>query len=289
MFLLIYSFMGIFCEFQLLSENTVLYSSLVVAGNFALICLGVAIAIIKTDKKTKLEQWFTINASKQFLSYKLLKLNFPSIESEVFLTNKDIKELLSIKWTILGISVAVFLIWNVVAIDFLENKKPQPPQSKMPTRFLIYLQKKENFYFDATLLLSDVYFLLLNVVFLCIETSFTYITPSESSIFSQSLAIFVLYLCTNTIVLLILDILKPFNEKKKSMLQETKTTDSDIDLQNKIFKETEKTLTAIESIEQLQSITTEEANKLKAEILDNYMNHFAEIPIPQKNDTGDNV
>lgn len=280
MFLLVYSFMEIFHEFQLVSENTVLYSSSVVSGIFAIICLGATIAIIKTDKKTKLERWFSINASKLCLSYIFLILFFPSIESEIFLSNENIKELLSIKWTILGISVAVFLIWNVVAIDFLENKKPQPPQNKIPTKILIYLRKKENFYFDATLLLNDVYFLLLNLVFLCIETSFTYITSRESSIFSQSLAIFVLYLCTNTLVLLILDILKPFNEKKKSMLQETKTTDSDVDLQNKIFKETEKTLTAIESIEQLQSIPSEEIDKLKAEILDNYINKFSEISIP---------
>ena len=283
-FILAFSFINIFYDFELVSANVLLYTSLIVASIISIFFVIVVIVLIKSEKKTKMEHWLSINGAKLTLAYILLLLFFQSVQSEVFLNIEEMKELLSLEWVILGISITTFLIWNVVTIEYLQKKKPQKPQSSLPTKTWLYLQDKENFYSNATSLLSSVYLLLVNLAVICIATVNVYVTSKSAMFFSQCIVIFGLYLSTNTIIGLILDILKPFNEKKKSMLEETKTTGEDIELQNAINKDTGELLIAIEAINKLQSIDDEEKNKVKSDLLRAYITKYEnESNIPKLN------
>lgn len=285
MFSLAFLFIHIFYNLELVSDNVLLYTSLIVAGIFSIVSLIVVIFLMKSKKKTKIGHWLSINSAKLTLSYILLLFFFSSVKSEVFLTIEDMKELVSLEWVILGISITVFLIWNVVTIEYLQKSKPQKPQNSLPTKIWLYLQKKEDFYSDATSLLSNVYLLLINLTVICIATVNIYVTSRTATIISESIVILGLYLSTNTIIGLILDIFKPFNEKKNAILRETKTTNKDIELQNSISKDGEKLLIAIEAINKLQSIDDEEKNKLKAELLSNYISKYDnESNVPQLNE-----
>ena len=271
MFILAFTFINIFYDFELVSANVLLYTSLITAGLFSLVSLIVAIYLMKSERKTKIGHWLSTNGAKLTLAYTLLSLFFFSIKSEVFLTINDLKELLSLEWVILGISITAFLIWNVVTIEYLQKKKPQKPQSPLPTKIRFYLQEKETFYSNATSLLSNVYLLLINLIIICIATVNIYVTSRTATILSESIVILGLYLSTNTIIGLILDILKPFNEKKKAILEETKTTNADVELQNSIDKDSQELLIAIEAIDKLQSIDDQEKCKLKDELLSAYI------------------
>lgn len=70
------------------------------------------------------------------------------------------------------------------------------------------------------------------------------------------------------------------------MLQETKVTPLDVDLQNKIDKESKKTLTAIETIEKLPNIDDEEKNKLISGIVKNFVDAFDETAGDIKQEEG---
>lgn len=270
-FILMFAFINIFYNFELVSVNVLLYAPLIIAGIFWIVSLIVEIYLMKSEKKTKIGHWISTNRAKLTLAYILLLLFFLSIKSEVFLTINDLKELLSLEWVILGISITAFLIWNVVTIEYLQKKKPQKPQSPLPTKIWFYLQEKETFYSNATSLLSNVYLLFINLIIICIATVNIYVTSRTATILSESIVILGLYLSTNTIIGLILDILKPFNEKKKAILEETKTTNADVELQNSIDKDSQELLIAIEAIDKLQSIDDQEKCKLKAELLSAYI------------------
>ena len=283
-FILAFAFINIFYNFELVSAKVQLYVPLILAVAFSIVALIVVIYLLKSEKKTKIGHWISINSAKLTLAYIFLLLFFLSVKSEVFLTIEDIKELLSLEWVILGVSITAFLIWNVVTIEYLQKRKPQKPQSSLPTKTWLYLQEKENFYSDATSLLSNVYLLLLNLIVICVATVNVYVISRTATILSESIVILGLYLSTNTIIGLIFDILKPFNEKKKAILEETKTTNKDIELQNSINKDSEELLIAIEAINKLQSIDEEEKNKLKAELLGAYISKYRnESNVPQLN------
>lgn len=274
MFILAFALINIFYDFELVSANVLFCVSLIIAVIFSIISLIAVIVLMKSEKKTKIGHWLSKNGAKLTLAYTLLLLFLVSVKSEVFLDIEDMKELLSLEWVILGISITIFLIWNVVIIEYLQKKKPQKPQSSLPTKKWLYLQEKEDFYFDATSLLSNVYLLLINLSVICIVTVVIFVTSRAATFFSQSIVILGLYLCTNTIIGLILDILKPFNEQKNAMLEETKTTKADVDLQNNIAKDSEELLTSIRVIDKLQSIDSEEKNKLKSELLTAYISKY---------------
>lgn len=288
MFVFTFSLTNIFYEFELISADVVLYTSLITAGIFAIVCLIIVIALTKAERKTKIGHWLSINGAKLTLAHILLLLFFFSVKPEVFLTVTDMKELLSLEWVILGISITAFLIWNVVTIEYLQKKKPQKPQSPLPTQTWLYLQEKENFYSDATSLLSNVYLLLINLSVICIATGTLYVTSRAATLFSQSIVILGLYLSTNTIIGLILDILKPFNEKKKAILEETKTTNEDVELQNSINTDTENLLIVIEAIDKLPTMDDEEKTKVKSELLRGYISKYDNEPSNQQLNAGDN-
>lgn len=283
-FILMFAFINIFYNFELVSVNVLLYAPLIIAGIFWIVSLIVEIYLMKSEKKTKIGHWISTNRAKLTLAYILLLLFFLSIKSEVFLTIEDMKALLSLEWTILGISITIFLIWNVVTIEYLQEKRPKKPQSPLPTKTWIYLQEKENFYSNATSLLSNIYLLLINLTVICVATANIYVASRTATIRSETIVILGLYLSTNTIIGLILDILKPFNEKKKDLLEEMKTTNADVELQNSITKDSQELLIVIEAIDKLQSIAGEEKSKLKSELLSAYISKYSnESNVPQSN------
>ena len=68
------------------------------------------------------------------------------------------------------------------------------------------------------------------------------------------------------------------------MLEETKTTGEDIELQNAINKDTGELLIAIEAINNLQSIDDEEKKKVQSDLLRAYITKYEnESNIPKLN------
>lgn len=275
-FILFFSAMDVLFEFELITEKMLLVLSCVAAFVFAVVCIIIAILLMKAEKKTKFGNWLSSNIAKITLAYTFLTIFFFSVKSEVILTIEELKEIISLGWTILGISVGIFLIWNVIAMEYLEKKKPNKPLSSFPTKQWRYIQEKSNFYSDATMLLSNVNLLLVNLLVLVVVTVLVFVTSRKATILSQSATFLVLFLCTNTIVGLMLDILKPFNEKKKSMLQETKVTSADVDLQNEIDQQTEIVLKTIEIVEDMQNVGEEVKKQVVTGILESYLNKFGE-------------
>lgn len=266
-----FAILNVFYEFELITEKVLWMCLLFASICFAIICSIIAAVLLRAEKKTKLGNWLAINTAKLTLAYLLLTIFFLSIKSELVLTIADIKEIILLGWTIFGISVGIFLIWNVVVMDYLEKRKPHKPTSSFPTKTWRYIQEKGNFYSYATMLLNNINLLLVNLVVLVFVTVFVYVTYRKASVFSQSVTILMLLLCTNSIVGLLFDILKPFNEKKKLMLRETKVTDEDIDLQNKIDKESEITLSAIEAVEKMKNVSED----VKTTVIDGLLNDFS--------------
>ena len=268
--------LGAFYNFSLISNAVWIYGSCIAAAIFTIVSLAIGAVLIKSKKQTHLGNWLSTNAAKLMLAYILLDVFFVSIKSDIIWSFSDIKEVISLEWTIFGISAAMFLIWNVVAIEYLDKKKPKKPESKRPIIMWRYIQEKGTFYSNASVLLSNINLLSVNLICLIIATILVHVSSCAVTMLNQTMVILVLFLCTNSILGLFLDILKPFNEKKKEMLQETKVTNDDVDLQNKINQQVEKTLTAIEAIEALPNIDQEEKTKLISGIIQNFTDVFSE-------------
>ena len=207
-----------------------------------------------TKKKNRFVNWLSMHSSKQVLFTVIFILGLSSLERNVIWTLDELKDVISLEWSIFSISITIFLVWNVLILDYLKRKKPQCPYDSFPTYTWRYIQNKGKFYEKASSLFSSVSLLTVNLISLIVATAMTYISNTGITIWNQNVSIFSFFLCTNTIISLFLDILKPLNEEKSSMLQETKVTGKDIDLQNEIDSQISRTLMLLEEVDKLNNI-----------------------------------
>lgn len=269
-------------EFHLVSSKPSYLLSLCIGLLPAIICAVITNYLLNTTRYTRIENWLSRNISTLLLVYILTNVFCISIKSTLVWSYAKIKELLALEWTILGISIAIFLIWNVIAIDYLDKKKPQCPADSSQLSTAMYIKKKSDFALEAKLLLSNINLLLVNVLFLLITTILIYIGSSDATVLGQNAVLIALLLCTNTISGLFLDIYKFYFAKKKKLLDENKVTNADITLQNQILNNVEEALTACRAIEKLSGVSDEEKIKLKTKILSPFLGDFSEDHSVQK-------
>lgn len=277
-FLILFAlFFNALFELNLISERLLKSGTCIATLIVSIFCEIVAIILLKSDKKTKFGNWISNNIAKIMLAYTLLTVFLASIHPDVVMDFSDIKEIISLCWTIFGISIAIYLIWNVVTMDYLEEMKPIKPKSDLPIKISVYIQEKSFFYSNAIWFFSNVNLLLINLYALIIASVLGYVIVREATILTQSITILTLFLCTNSIVSLFLDILKPYNKKKKAMLQETEVTKDDVELQNLIEEETKSMLKTVETVKSMNTVSDDIKTIVIAGLIESYKGKFGDI------------
>ena len=259
-------------EFRVLSDEASPLFTFGIALCFSIIGVVIAIYLLNTSKYTKIGNWLSANIFTLLLLYTLSNIFCCAVKSTVIWSYERIKELLSLEWTIIGISITIFLVWNVIAIEYLDNKKPQKPTNSSPINVMRYIQSKSDF--KIKYLLNNINLLLVNVLALLFATAIVYIGTAEASVLNQNMVLLAFFLCTNTILGLFLDIFKYYFEKRKRLLADAKVTNADIMLQNQINEEAEKVLHSIDVIDNLSDTSAEEKEKMILKILTSFLGGF---------------
>lgn len=265
------------CEFHVLSNKASPLFTFGIALCFSIIGAVIASYLLNTSKYTKIGNWLSANIFTLLLLYTLLNVFCCAAKSTVIWSYERIKELLSLEWTIVGISITIFLVWNVIAIEYLDNKKPQKPTDSSPVKVMRYIQSKSDFTSETKFLRYNINLLLVNVLTLLFATAIVYIGAAEASVLNQNMVLLTFFLCTNTILGLFLDIFRYYFEKSKRLLADAKVTNADIMLQNQIKEEADKVLDSIDVIDNLSNISAEEKEKMKRIILTSFLERFPKV------------
>lgn len=253
---------------------------LILAAIMSIICSFASVYFSAINRITKLENWLISNVDKMIIIFVLANGFFYSIKSTLTWSFTDIKDLLSLEWTIFGISVTIFIVWMVSVTDYLNPKKPKNPirTSLNPIEMSKFIQDKSLYFPQAKLLLSTIYMLFWNLLFLVFTTIIIYGVYAKATVLSQNAVVFTLFLCTNTILELMCDLKKFFGEKSDYLLKDARVTNLDIDVQNSIHKRGKDVLIAIEIIDDAVSISEEEKVRLKKALLGQFMEMLNEPP-----------
>lgn len=259
--------------FDLITRFSATKWTLICSAVVAVIATLIVVTVQKSEKKTKLGFWAETHASKISSAYLLALGVIASIRPEAIWSLDDMKEIISLEWEIFGLSLTIFLVWNIV-MKYLQNKMPSKPTDTFPTRTWKYIQRKREFYVDATLLLRNIDLLTINLPCLTIATVFTHVATEDTLSIAQGLVILALILTTNTLLGLFFAILRPFREEKRAMLEGMKVTSAEIDLQNKIDAEGSKVLAELSVVDALPDINEEQRTDMTSGILKNYEDKF---------------
>ena len=284
-FFLIFLFLDIFYHFKLLSATVLLGTAFGCGVVVAVLCSWYLIVRLKATKSTRFSIWLLQNYPKLILFYIILNIIFISIRVGGAWSLDSLKDAISLEWTIFGISVAVFLVWNTIVFVHLEKEKPKQPEVMNSIHKLEYITQKELFYPQANSMFNSISLLILNVLALVVATASVYIVKGEVNLFHQIIVIVSFYLCTNTLIALLVDILTPLIKQKRAILKETKFTAEEIKEKEEIYEKLVNAYRLIQDIEKLESVDEEQKLKMKLEIL--FKADVIENCLEEQNDSTD--
>jgi len=206
-----------------------LWRGLMISGIVAFIGAVLIVRSTKRFKETKLSFWLGKNYPKLLLGYILAVLTIGSINSQPIWDADMVSEVLSLQWTIFGLSLTIFLVWNVLMVEFLKGKQPKvSDSSSLYQKFTLALEKK-TYTQEIDTTFNSVVLLTINLFLLLLSSTMIYIGMKPESIITQNILLCSFFFTTNSILYLFMDILLPLKKDKEEMLKNNSITQSDID------------------------------------------------------------
>ena len=206
-----------------------LWRGLIISGIVAFIGAVLIVRSTKRFKETKLSFWLGKNYPKLLLGYILAVLTIGSINSQPIWDADMVSEVLSLQWTIFGLSLTIFLVWNVLMVEFLKGKQPKvSDSSSLYQKYTLALEKK-TYTQEIDTTFNSVVLLTINLFLLLLSSTMIYIGMNPESIITQNILLCSFFFTTNSILCLFMDILLPLKKDKEEMLKNNSITQSDID------------------------------------------------------------
>lgn len=193
--------------------------------------IGAALIVRGTIRfgENKFSFWLGKNYPKLILGYILVVLTITSINSQPIWNADTVSEVLSLQWTIFGLSLTIFLVWNVIMVEFLKAKQPKvSDSSSLYQKFTLALEKK-TYTQEVDTTFNSVILLTINLFLLLSSTTMIYISMTPESVITQNVLLCSFFITINSIIRLFVDILSPLKKEKEEMLKNNSVTKLDID------------------------------------------------------------
>lgn len=212
-----------------LSDMIWFWRGLIISIIISIVGATLIVHSTKQIGETKLSFWLGKNYPKLLLSYVLVVLALASIKKQTFWSADIVYDVLSLQWTIFGLSLTVFLVWNVIMVEFLKNKEPKQSDSLNLFQQYTLVLKKKTYFQEVETTFTTAILLTINLFLLVISTSAIYVSAKPDGIITQNILLFSFFLTTNSILCLFTDILMPLKKDKAEMLKDNNVTKEDVD------------------------------------------------------------
>lgn len=271
LFLYFFVLLGVPHNFEWISSNAQLIASGILGGFFATVVLVYTIYRFNATRKTKFDNWLDMNYPKLLLYYVVSTICFSSIDNTVKFSIEELRNMISLEWTIFGITITVFLVWNAIIVDCLAKKKPVQVDNPSPILKMTYIEKKGEFFQIASLSFNNVVFLTIEMFVLICATASTYLITSEKNLLVQNIDMLSFAFVTNGLAELFIDMLKPLKESRQALLEDARVSNEEVEEQNQILNASETLLTTIDRIESSKALTDEQKESIKEALLHEYL------------------
>lgn len=234
-------------------------------------------------RESKIGFWLGKNYPKLMLAYLIVLLLFVSVTNHTIWSADEVNDVLSTEWTIFGLSLTIFLVWNVLIVEYLRKKQPKASdQTDFISKYKFLLEKR-SYAQEIDTTFSTVIFLSINLIILLISTGLVYIVHTPESIFTQNVVICSFYFTTNTIALLFTDILQPLKHDKETLKKPNSVQKDEIEAAKAGIIIQKMIEIGFEKIKSNEELTEEQ----KKECILQYANFIQEALLKLKNDNAE--
>ena len=202
------------------------------AGISLAVSIIVAFSVLHSVKKigkSKFSIWLGRNWYKLLLGYFMIIASTVSFKNQSAWSPEEIQNVLSLQWTIFGISLTIFLAWNVIIVDFFKNRQPKQISSDDLLQKSKLVMEKDSFSQEVETAFSTTILITTNLFLLLISTASIYMISESNNLLNENILRFSFFFTSNSISCLFLDILKPLTKEKETLLKDNNVTKNDID------------------------------------------------------------
>lgn len=171
---------------------------------------------LRRTKESRLSFWINKNTPNLVISYVMLCIVIFSTTNKATWETENIKEIVTVEWTIFGLSLTIFLVWNVI-IDYLRRKQPIAPKIADYVQTYDFLKNRQAFLFEIETSFATIVLLTANLFLLVFSTSFVYLGSKPESVLTQNIVRCTFYFTTNTIIMAFIEMLKPLRQEKAEL------------------------------------------------------------------------
>lgn len=268
--LLLLSFFVVFSLLMRLYKRDMIGANIVLVGSLV---LSFAIAIVicvyshKQNKKilkNKFDIWLHKNKASLMLFIFFLSICSLNMREELSWTYEKVKETLTLEWTILGFTMALFVVWHTIIPKFLANKKPDRKMISSIDKAML-IEEKYDFFQMVSSSFGSIALLSLNLFFLIFTTCYVYILNDDVTLFGQNITIISFLFCTNSFVDMFFGVLPPLLQAKEDLLQHANVTQEDFKFVETVAKQLEETSAFFATVDSLEGIDEADKEKIKLE------------------------
>lgn len=216
-------------EFFEISNAVFLWCALGISAFLSVVCTICIEVNLHRFKHSKFSFWIGKNYSKLIIAYVILIYALISVQNQINWTIEEVRDAVSLQWTIFGLSLAIFLVWNGIIVDFLKQKQPYSRNEQNGIKKYELLMKKKSFSEEVETTFSSIILLTVNFFLLLLSTSLVYIQNLSQNIFTQNVVLCSFNFSIGTIAILFLDILKPLKRDKVELLKDNTVTKNEVD------------------------------------------------------------
>ena len=226
--------LSVFLKVGEFGVNVPVFVYYLVYGLTAILLIVLFVVLLHNYKKEHLFLWFLKDHFVGILSfYVLLSIFINSIHKDLCLDRGLAADLIGIEWAIFAISIGVFAVWRGLVFekvysdkDLDDLKKEEEAIQSEKERFIFLSEKRElrRKYISS---FSPVVFIGINTIALCIATG-SCLMLKDYLVASENIAFFAGFCCTNTLILVLEDVVLDLWMKRQEFINKTKVSPAEI-------------------------------------------------------------
>lgn len=262
-------FCGMFYRMECISDITMTALVLSFSIIFAIITTICLMYVFTSSSKTRLGNWLNNNFARIALFFILSTMFFVAVRPELIWEYDEMKEIVELEWTIFGLSITIFLVWDVLVLNHLKNTHPDIKNDSM-LNISQNNRVKQNYYRNVSYTFNDVIMLTINLFTLVLSTSLLYMDSREATVHIQTVIMFCFCICVNSLISVFLSLLSPLYNEKINMLKDMKVTNDDIDAENNLDDNIESALLFLDILDELD-LDSKQKLLAKTKVLSKFM------------------
>ena len=266
--------LGLFCCLSEFNVLNIKIGWLIALGTSAVLSLLAFVVNAILQKKLsaryefRLKIFFQKYGTIMIVAAAFIMFALIAFQRELVVDFEGAKSLLTIEWVIFGLSITIFLFWNVGIIKYLEKQKPKSDSNQEDIEKNIdRILEKSNFNNNVNYKFIAVVFLIVNLFVLLLSTTIVYLPPIKFDVLGQNILIFTFFVTTNTISSLLLDIVKMVWTEKKELQKSTQVSKEEISEAVDILHIIEIIKNGFDKIDKDKRLSNEQKKSQKKEII----------------------